>query len=160
MCDDSEMRSRIQAVVLPVEPSEFREELRRIFHELDKAVPEDSLVGECAPALDVYESEQAIEVAIDLPDVDVSAIRVVAKGQTLLIAGHKVPRRARPDSTFHLVERGYGRFVRAVRLPGPCDTSRAHATLAEGELRLVLPKMTERRGRSIPITVSAGRADA
>ncbi|MGE0449215.1 MAG: Hsp20/alpha crystallin family protein [Vicinamibacterales bacterium] len=154
------MRSRLQAVVLPAEPSEFRDELRRIFTELDKTVPAETLVGECAPALDVFETDEALEVVVDLPDVDISAVRIVAKGPTLLIAGHKSPRRARPDSTFHLVERGYGRFVRAVRLTTACDSARARAILVEGELRVVLPKVAERRGRSIPIAVEAGPAGA
>lgn len=154
------MRSRIEAVVLPAEPSEFRDELRRMFRELDRTPSGDTLAGECTPALDVFETDEAIEITVDLPDVEASAVRVVAKGQTLLIAGRKAPRRARPDSTFHLVERGYGRFVRAVRLAAACDTSRARATLVDGELRLVLPKVAERRGRTIPIAVESGRPGA
>ena len=56
-----------------------------------------------------------------------AAVRIVAKNQTVLIVGHKSPRRTRQEATFHLVERGYGRFARAVRLSAACDTSRATA---------------------------------
>ncbi len=154
MCDDSGMRSRIQAVVLPSEPTEFREELRRIFQELDRLTGDDSLNGECAPALDVLETDEAVEITMDVPGVPLAAVRVVAKGSTILIAGHKAPRRARTDASFHLVERGYGRFARAVRLATACDTSRATATLANGELRITIPRMTERRGRPIRIEIS------
>ena len=66
-------------------------------------------------------------------------------------AGEKTARRARTESTFHLVERGYGRFARVVRLARACDTSRARATLADGELHISLPKIAERRGKAITI---------
>lgn len=159
MCDDSAMRSRIQTVVLPTEPAEFRDDLRQIFRELDREGG-DVLAGECAPALDVYETDEVVEVTMDLPAVPSDAIRVVAKGDTILIVGSKTPRRTRPESSFHLVERGYGRFARAVRLMAPCDTSRARAVLANGELRVSIPKVVERRGRSMTIAVSTGQPQA
>jgi HSP20 family protein len=154
------MRSRIQAVVLPAEPTEFRDEVSRIFRELDRAVAEGTLTGECAPALDVYETDETVEVTVDLPGVDPAAVRVVAKAGTILIAGHKSPRRVRPESSFHLVERGYGRFARAIRLSVACDTNRARAALVDGELRISMPKMADRRGRTIPIAVSTGQPQA
>ncbi len=154
MCDDFGMRSRIQAVVLPSEPTEFREELRRIFQELDRFTGDDALNGECAPALDVLETDEAVEITMDLPGVPLAAVRVVAKGATILIAGHKAPRRTHTESSFHLVERGYGRFARAVRMATACDTNRATATLVNGELRITIPRMTERRGRPIRIEIS------
>lgn len=154
------MRSRIQAVVLPSEPAEFREELRRIFKELDQGADQETLTGECAPALDVYETDETVEVTMDLPGVDPSAVRVVAKGSTILIAGQKSPRRTRTESSFHLVERGYGRFARAIRLTAACNTNSARATLTAGELRISMQKMAERRGRSIAIAVSTGQPQA
>src|SRR5258705_2831484 len=152
------MRSRIHAVALPSEIGEFAEEIRRIFVELGRVYAADSLAGECAPAIDVYETDENFEMAVDLPGVDPSAIRIIVKGQALLIACEKAPRRGRGDSSFHLVERGYGRFALAVRLNVPCDAGRSRASLADGELRITLPKSTERRGRTIAIAV-AGPAD-
>jgi len=154
LCDDFDMRSRMQAVVLPSEPTEFRDEVRRIFQELDRSSGEELLTGECAPALDVFETDESVQIAVDLPGVPAAAIRVVAKGQTILIAGHKMPRRSRADSSFHLVERGYGRFARAVRLTSACDTSQARATVVNGELRVSIPRVAERRGRTIRIPIS------
>jgi len=147
------MRSRIQAVVLPPEPGEFRDEVRRIFQELERVPGEEGLAGECAPALDVFETDEAVEIAVDLPGVSPESVRLVARGQTLLIAGNKAPRRTRSDASFHLVERGYGRFARVVRLSASCDTNRARASMSNGELRISVPRMAERRGRSIRITI-------
>ena len=147
------MRSRIQAVVLPSEPSEFRDDVRRMFGELERAGGDHTITGECAPALDVLETDSSVEIAMDLPGVATTSVRIAAKGQTILIVGHKMPRRGRQDSSFHLVERGYGRFARAVRVSASCDTSRATASLAHGELRITIPRVVERRGRTIRIAV-------
>jgi HSP20 family protein len=146
----------MQAVVLPSEAGEFAEEVRRIFMELGR-VSGDVLTGECSPAIDVYETDESLEITMDLPGVGLDAVRVIAKGQTVLIAGEKAPRRGRGDSSFHLVERGYGRFARAIRLTGAYDTANARATFINGELRVMLPKITEQRGRTIRIAVADGQ---
>ena len=62
-----------------------------------------------------------------------------------------VERKIRP-APLTLVERGFGRFARTVRFTTPCDTAHATAVLEKGELRISLPKIAERRGRTIPIT--------
>ena len=85
---------------------------------------------------------------MDLPGVDPAAVRVVGKGDSVLIAGEKAARRGRGESSFHLVERGYGRFARVVRLARACDTSKARATLIDGELRVSVPKIAERRDKA------------
>ena len=91
-------------------------EVRQVFIELGRTFGSESLAGECAPALDVYETDDALEITVDLPGVDAAAVRVIGKGDSVLIAGEKAARRARRESSFHLVERGYGRFARVVRL--------------------------------------------
>lgn len=159
MCDDFGMQPRIQAVVVPAEPTEFREEVRRMFQELDRT-SDETLTGECVPSLDVLETDDGVEVAMDLPGVDPAAVRIAAKGQTILVAGLKAPRRTRVDATFHLVERGYGRFVRAIKLTTACDTSRARAVFSNGELRISIPRQAERRGRTIRIPLSSGSTPA
>jgi HSP20 family protein len=152
------MRSRIQAVVLSPEIGEFADEVRRVFIELGRTFGAESLAGECSPGLDVYETDDAVEVTMDLPGVEASAVRVMLKAGVLLIAGDKAARRVRGESSFHLVERGYGRFARTVRLGRACDATRARATLAHGELRVTIPKIADRRGRTLQVPVGTGSA--
>ena len=147
------MRPRVHAIAFPSEIGDFAADVRQVFLELGRAFGSESLAGECAPALDVYETDDALEITVDLPGVDPAAVRVIGKGDSVLIAGEKAARRARRESSFHLVERGYGRFARVVRLGRACDTSKARATLANGELRVSIPKISERRGKAIPIAI-------
>lgn len=149
------MRAGIHSVVLPTEIGEFADEVRRIFEELGRTFGLEALAGECSPALDVSESDETVEVTVDLPGVEASAVRVVVKGDTVLIVGEKPARRAGGGSTFHLVERGVGRFARTVRLMTACDTAKTRATLASGQLRVTLPKLSERRRRPILVAVQS-----
>jgi HSP20 family protein len=149
------MRSRIHAVVLPSEVSEFADEVRRVFLELGRTFGVESLAGECMPPIDVYETDETLEIAVDIPGVSADALRVLVKGGTVLIVGEKPARRAHGESSFHLVERGFGRFARSVRFTQACDAANARATIANGELRISIPKIVERRGRSIPIAITA-----
>ena len=148
------MRPRVQAIAIPSEVGDFSDEVRRVFFELGRAFGAESLAGECSPAVDVYETDDALEIAVDLPGVTASAVRLIAKGDHVLIVGEKPARRVHGESSFHLVERGYGRFARVVRLARACDTAKARASLTNGELRITLPKVAERRGKSITIATS------
>lgn len=111
--------------------------------------------GDCTPPMDAIETATSVEVLMDLPGVPRSQITVVFSQGTLVVAGRKVPATcAHREAAFHLAERGFGRFVRAVRLPGAFDAGRAQASLSAGELRIILPRIQERRGRDIRIDVA------
>jgi HSP20 family protein len=153
------MSPRVQAIVIPSESSEFADELSRLVADVARSAG-SFLTAECSPALDIYESDDRFEIVMDLPGVDIGAVRVVAKSNAVLIAGEKRPRRSRGDSSFHLVERGYGRFARVARLTKPCDSSQARATLINGELRISLPKIADRRGRTTTISIIGDRSPA
>jgi HSP20 family protein len=153
VCDHAAMRSRVHAVLLPSEVGDFADEVRRVFVELGRTFGAEALAGECSPAVDVFETDEAIEIAVDLPGVAPSAVRLLMKNDTLLIAGEKIARRGDRESSFHLVERGFGRFARAIRLGRPCDAGRARARFASGELRISVPKIAERRGQTIAIAI-------
>jgi HSP20 family protein len=147
------MRSRLPGVVIPFDVGDFVDEVRSVFLELGRAFDFESSAGESSPSIDIVETHDAVEVIVDLPGVPLEAVRVMAKGDALLVVGEKAPGRLRTDSTFHLVERSFGRFARTVRLAAPCETERARATLIDGELRIWLPKIGDRRGRTILIPV-------
>jgi HSP20 family protein len=134
--------------------ADLAEDARRLLHELDREVPgAAALSAECRPPLDVLETAEAVEIVVDVPGVPPESLRVAIRRDTLLIVGAKLSHSAEPNARFHLAERSYGRFARAVRLGGAFDASRARAMAAAGELRVVLPRITDRRGRVMLIPV-------
>jgi HSP20 family protein len=92
-------------------------------------------------------------VIVDVAGVAPDAIRILFRAGVLVIAGEKAPYPTSDAQTFHLVEREFGRFARAVRLNGAFDIDGTKATLRDGELRIVMPKLDERRGRPHRIPV-------
>lgn len=141
------------------DPPDLSQEVRRLFDDLARRRPERRpyVAGECSPTLDVVETEQAVEVLVDVPGIPSDGLRILIKNGIVLIVGEK--ERAEPSRTptsFHLVERDFGRFARAVRLNVAVNASLAHATLANGELRVVIPKIVERRGQEILVPIEAG----
>ena len=112
-----------------------------------------STPAECTPPLDVFETDTGVEIVMDLPGVVADSLKLVFSRNVLIIAGEKRPACDQPEAAFHLAERGFGRFARAVRLEGAYDAGRADATLAAGELRIGLPRIEERRGSEIRIPI-------
>jgi HSP20 family protein len=140
------------------ETRELAGDLQELFADLDAKLPLDQRVysGQCRPALDVVESQSGVEILLDVAGVSAEAIRVLFRGDTLIIAGEKAPSAAPSEPTFHLVEREFGRFARAVRLTGAFDIANARASLEAGELSIVLPRLADRRGQAHTITVTSG----
>ncbi len=132
------------------------DDLRRLFEQLT-GTDTRTHGAECRVPLDVVETSAGIEVMLDLVGVDADAVHVAIARDTLVITGVKRPAACehRGDATFHVAERVFGRFTRAVRLAGAFDVARADATLRAGELRVTLPRIEDRRGREhrIPVRV-------
>lgn len=137
-------------------------EVRRLFEDLAKRRPDrrHMVSGECLPLLDVFETERTIDVVLDVPGITIESIRIMIKGGIVLVAGEK-ERLDRQDgpASFHLVERDFGRFARAVRLHVAIDAAHARAWLKDGELRILLPKIPDRRGREIMVPIATEPVD-
>jgi HSP20 family protein len=143
------------------EVHDLTDEVRRVFEELDARRG-----GSCrppvalyTPSLDVIETCEAVEVFVDLAGVGRDDFRILFKGGSLVVAGEK-PAPEGPDpatAAFHVVERGFGRFARVLRLQTAVNPAAARATLQGGELRITLPRVEERRGREIAIPVEEQR---
>ena len=137
------------------ESRELVDDLRQVFADLATTLgPEQrAYSGEYHPALDVVETSAAVEIVVDVAGVPAAAVRVLFRGDVLIVAGEKAPPSMTSEPNFHLLERGFGRFARAVRLSGAFEIGQARARLTGGELTIVLPKRDDRRGlvQKIPI---------
>src|SRR4051794_6456945 len=140
------------------EPRELADDIRALFDDLAVSLEhaQRAYSGECRPPLDVLETDAALEIVMDVTGIPPDALRVVFRAGVVIIAGEKAPVPAGPDQTFHLVEREFGRFARAVRVSGAFDLQQAHAAVTNGELTILLPKRDDRRGKLHRIPVESG----
>ncbi|MDQ3070774.1 MAG: Hsp20/alpha crystallin family protein [Acidobacteriota bacterium] len=135
--------------------TDLADAVRRLLRDLDRTHGPGASLGECRPPLDVYETGDDIEVALDLPGLSPDDVRVVVRENAVIIVGEKAASPcAAKEARFHLAERTFGRFARAVRLLTPVDAARARAELQGGRLRVIVPRIEDRRGRDIPVTVT------
>jgi HSP20 family protein len=140
----------VQFTFIPAaEAPEIAGDVRELFDELASTLRHEQRAysGECHPSLDVLETGAAVEILVDLAGVALEAVRVVFRANIVIVAGEKAPPRGDQSHAYHLVEREFGRFARAVRLNGAYDVARARATLRDGELTITLPKLADRRGK-------------
>jgi len=65
------------------------------------------------------------------------------------LAAYSISMKPHAETTarFHLAERSYGRFARVIRLSGAVNTGQARAVARAGQLRVIMPRIEERRGR-------------
>ncbi len=156
MCDHGSIMPTPD-ILQPVDSEDLSDEVARLFEDLDRARPLDQrlLPGAFSPTLDAIETHDAVEIVIDVPGVPPDDLRVLLRGNIVIVAGGKTPPMAdeRARASFHLVERDFGRFARAVRLSGAFDAATATATLRGGELRVRVPRLSERRGHGVLVPV-------
>jgi HSP20 family protein len=139
---------------------DITEDVRQLFDELSQSLPPTRAIsGECRPHVDVLETDRHIEVTVDVPGVAADALRVAFRGDILIVVGEKAAPGATAAQAYHLVEREFGRFVRAIRLTGALDVGSARARVAGGALSIVLPKIPDRRGRMRTIPIDDGTSE-
>ena len=146
----------------PGEPGDLDDDIRELFDDLTRSLGSDpsAYPGQCRPLIDVFETDAAVELVVDTCGVAAQALRVLFRNGVVIVAGEKAAVTTAPEAAYHLVERDFGRFARAVRVTGAFDVARGSATLRSGELTVVLPKRLERRGRAHRIAVGTSDSPA
>jgi HSP20 family protein len=92
------------------------------------------------PAADVFETDVAIVVRLELAGVAGADVSVTIDGEVLRIRGVRKPRVDATAERLHQMEIASGPFERAIRIGVPFERDRVTASLEEGLLRVVLPK--------------------
>ncbi|MBI5556530.1 MAG: Hsp20/alpha crystallin family protein [Deltaproteobacteria bacterium] len=105
------------------------------------------------PRLDVNETDKALEVVADLPGLDKKDIDISLENDVLVIRGERKEEHKETDRHVHRMERRYGSFYRAFKLPVEVKSDSIEATFTNGVLKITLPKTEEAKKRIAHITV-------
>ena len=148
--------------IQPGEWGQYTDDIRQLFVELAEQRPGHlpAPAGTCRPSVDVFETDEAIELIVDASGMNAASLRVLFRDGVVVVAGEKLPPQHREAQVFHQVERDFGRFARVLQLTGAFDVNAARASLDAGELTIIIPKRVDRRGqpRRIAITTAHERA--
>ncbi|MFO8071311.1 MAG: Hsp20/alpha crystallin family protein [Polyangia bacterium] len=119
--------------------------------EVTRDQSEPTRAGVCySPAVDIYETEEAITLLADLPGVEKEKLDINVEDGRLTITGAV----DEPDEKWEPIwsEYGIGGFTRSFQLGDTIDQSGISASLERGVLKLVLPKADRLRPRQIEVT--------
>lgn len=126
----------------------FRDEIDRMFQVL--SLPEMNWRPDTGGRrdtmglrVDVSETDGEIQVSAELPGIEEKDVDVSLDEDILRISAEKRSDTERKDKTWHVVERSYGTFARAIRVPSGIDPDSVSATFANGVLTVSLPKPPE-----------------
>ncbi len=106
-----------------------------------------------SPAVDIYESEDALVLQADLPDVDLKDIDIRLENETLTISGERKFEKASDVKGYHRIERSYGNFVRSFSVPTTIETDKVSAEYRNGVLVVTLPKKEAAKPRQVKVEV-------
>ncbi|MBM3677651.1 MAG: Hsp20/alpha crystallin family protein [Actinobacteria bacterium] len=109
------------------------------------------------PPLDVWETDDEIVYAFDLPGIPQERIEVEVHDDTLTITASRDKLAEEKGDRFFRFERRYGTFSRAVGLPQGTDSSRVLADYRDGVVEIRVPKPEQPRPRKIQL--GGGAAD-
>lgn len=107
-----------------------------------------------APAADVFETQDAYEVHLDLPGIKPEAIDVKLEGDTLTITAERTRAKADEKTAWVRTERNWGTFQRVFVLSDEVDGSKPEAKYEHGVLTVRLPKREERKPKTVQVKVT------
>ena len=104
------------------------------------------------PAVDIYETEEALTLVADMPGVSPEGLRIDLKDDQLTLAGEVFESVGNQERVL-LKEYETGNYVRQFSLGEVIDQPRITAQLKNGVLTLVLPKVEKAKPRRIEIKI-------
>jgi HSP20 family protein len=106
-----------------------------------------------SPSVDIFETEDALKLKADLPDLKTDDINVRVEDQTLTLRGQRKFEKDDNVKGYHRIERGYGEFVRSFAVPSTVDTEHVQADYKNGVLTVTLPKKEAAKPRQVKVVV-------
>ena len=128
-------------------PEDFQRLVQQFFGE-----GESPLAGAFSPALDVEETEDGYTMHVELPGVKPEEVDVSLEENVLTVSGKRDFYDEKNADGFRRVERHFGSFHRAVRLPDRVDPDKVTAGYKDGLLTVTVAKAESAKPRRIQVS--------
>ncbi len=106
-----------------------------------------------SPAVDIFETEDAVTLKADLPDVKTEDIDIRVENGTMTLKGSRKFERDENAKGYHRIERSYGEFVRSFAVPNSVETDKVAAEYKNGVLTITLPKKETAKPRQVKVAI-------
>ncbi|MGQ9645184.1 MAG: Hsp20/alpha crystallin family protein [Thermodesulfobacteriota bacterium] len=131
----------------------MRKEMDRLWDSFFERGPRTWETGEWSPSLDVAETKNDLIIKAEVPGVDPKDIDISLSDGVLTIKGEKKQEREEREGDYHITERSFGSYMRAIELPTEVQSDKVEASYKNGVLKITLPKSEEAKKRQIRIKV-------
>lgn len=141
--------------------SGFRQEIDRLLEDFGRSWPgagtrEGAASGNyLMPKVDVCETDQGLELTVELPGFDEQDVNIDVQENVLTIKAEHQEEHEQTDEKrqYHLIERSQGNYMRRFALPFEADADQAAAHLDKGLLKVMVPRLVtpEKQARKIPL---------
>lgn len=118
--------------------------------ELDKREESTIPVRVFVPTADIYETQDALKVILEMPGVEKENINVHVEDDVLNVEGKLDLTKYQGLQPLY-TEYNIGHYARSFRLSNKIDQHKIGAELKEGVLSLTLPKVEEAKPRTIQV---------
>ncbi len=106
-----------------------------------------------SPAVDIAETEEALVLKADLPDVKLEDIEVRVENETLTLKGERRFEKEEKSKGYHRIERSFGTFMRSFAVPPTVEADKVSADYKNGVLTVTLPKKEAAKPRQVKVQV-------
>ncbi|MEQ1866721.1 MAG: Hsp20/alpha crystallin family protein [Micropepsaceae bacterium] len=136
--------------------SDLQRQMDRLFDDFAGRWPVDTPGngnGKYWPALDMTETNDAVDVTAELPGIDPKDVDIAVVGDTLTIKGEKKTEKETKDKNYFCTERSYGAFTRSLALPFEIDAAKVDASFDKGVLKVHIgkPAGAKKEIKKIPV---------
>jgi HSP20 family protein len=98
------------------------------------------------------ETDDAYVAKVELPGLEKDDIHIEVSNDVLTISGERKHETDEKKEGWHRVERRYGKFSRAIRVPGDLvEADKITANYKNGVLEVTLPKAPQVKPKQIPV---------
>ena len=102
-------------------------------------------------AAEVADNDNSVQVMLEVPGLEANDFDIEVRDDILVVRGEKKLAREETRGHYHIMERAYGQFERAIRLPASVEDDGAKANYRAGVLTITLPKSKNARPRRIAV---------
>lgn len=100
----------------------------------------EGLPAVAIPAADLSETDDSLQIRMDMPGLKAEEINIEVSGNTIRISGEHKEEKEEKGKTYHRIERRSGSFARAMTLPAAIKEDKVQAECKDGVLTITLPK--------------------
>ncbi|HBV58398.1 MAG TPA: hypothetical protein DEB73_04050 [Candidatus Magasanikbacteria bacterium] len=114
-----------------------------------------SMVGNSGftPAIDVYETKDAVVAETPLAGIDPKDVEVTVQNGVLTVKGESKKESEVDEKNYYRKEVRSGSFYRQVTLPTKVQEDGATAEFENGMLKVIIPKIAEIKAKTIKVEV-------